>query len=89
MPTKVRKFAHAFAANDGQLPALGAKKPRVGSHSGTLPLGGGKSSSKRFAPVRGGRQWTVSIAVPGSMVSKYTLRHPPPLLRSRPFARGR
>ncbi|KAJ4153947.1 hypothetical protein LMH87_010412 [Akanthomyces muscarius] len=68
MPTKVRKFAHAFTASDGQLPALEAKKPKVGSHSGTLPLASGKSS-KRFAPVRGGRQWTISIAVPGSMIS--------------------
>ncbi len=72
MPTKVRKFAHAFGATgDGQPPvALESKKRKVGTYGNTLPPGGAKSS-KRFAPIRGGRQWTISIAVPGSMLSKY------------------
>ncbi|KAM3507125.1 hypothetical protein MY11210_007281 [Beauveria gryllotalpidicola] len=63
--TKDRKFSHAFAAaGDDQ---LDYKKRKV-AHSGTLPLGGAKTS-KRFVPIRGGRQWTISIAVPGSILS--------------------
>ncbi|KAM3438057.1 hypothetical protein MY4824_003504 [Beauveria thailandica] len=62
---KGRKFSQAFAAaGDDQ---LDCKKRKV-AHSSTLPLGSAKTS-KRFVPIRGGRQWTISIAVPGSILS--------------------
>ncbi|KAJ3490199.1 hypothetical protein NLG97_g5830 [Lecanicillium saksenae] len=78
---KVRKLCSALLNGDDQLTALEFKKRKV-AHSGTLPLGGGKSS-KRFTPIQGGRQWTISIAVPGSVLSKYVSRshmHHHPLL---------
>ncbi|KAM3483817.1 hypothetical protein MY8738_002714 [Beauveria namnaoensis] len=62
---KGRKFSHAFAAaGDDQ---LDYKKRKV-AHSSTLPFGSSKTS-RRFVPIRGGRQWTISIAVPGSILS--------------------
>ncbi|KAJ6780109.1 hypothetical protein PWT90_10423 [Aphanocladium album] len=73
--TKVRKLCAAFPTGDDQLTALEFKKRKV-AHSGTLPLGGGKSS-KRFTPIQGGRPWTISIAVPGSILNKY-VHHPSP-----------
>ncbi|KAM3525073.1 hypothetical protein NHJ13051_004213 [Beauveria bassiana] len=74
---KGRKFSHAFAAaGDDQ---LDYKKRKV-AHSSTLPFGSSKTS-RRFVPIRGGRQWTISIAVPGSILSKYAPppHRPPPL----------
>ncbi|KGQ08455.1 hypothetical protein BBAD15_g6199 [Beauveria bassiana D1-5] len=62
---KGRKFSHAFAAaGDDQ---VDYKKRKV-AHSSTLPFGSSKTS-RRFVPIRGGRQWTISIAVPGSLLS--------------------
>lgn len=75
--TKVRKLSHAFPTGDDQLTALELKKRKV-AHNGTLPLGGGKPT-KRFTPIQGGRQWTISIAVPGSILSKYASNSIPPL----------
>ncbi|XWW93775.1 hypothetical protein V2A60_001712 [Cordyceps javanica] len=63
-----RSFSHAFLGDgdDEQQPALQFKKRKAAQH-GTVSVAG--TRSKRFAPVRGGRPWTVSVAVPGSILS--------------------
>ncbi|OAA60681.1 deoxyribose-phosphate aldolase 2 [Cordyceps fumosorosea ARSEF 2679] len=68
---KTRSFSEAFAANGSgglQSAAAELKRRRVAEGGGvTLPLSTGKLA-KSFTPTRGGRSWTVSVAIPGSII---------------------
>ncbi|EGX93514.1 deoxyribose-phosphate aldolase 2 [Cordyceps militaris CM01] len=64
-----RTFSRAFAAtvDDAQIP-LDSKKRKFGPSEGKLPRIPEAKPTKRFAPIRGGRSWTISVAVPGSIL---------------------